>query len=326
MIYKSCFAIILIHTALFAQPDIDLSALQSPVLFQGDSVTAYRDPAVLYHDGLFYLWFTLVEIEPDGKIFSYTAQSQSRDLLAWSPPRKITPRDQNLNFSSPGNVVRFGDEWLLCLQTYPRPDYYFKDHPRYADKTARLFIKRSRDLQTWSEAELLRVKGPDVPVEEMGRMIDPFLLEDKDEPGKWWCFYKQNGVSMSFSYDLVNWTFFGRTESGENVCVLVDGDEYLLFHSPKNGIGKKRSSDLQNWQEVGELITLGQKDWSWARGRLTAGAVLDGRKIPGVGKYLMFFHGSGPEDERSMFDNYASIGIAWSDDLTTWDWPGKRKE
>ena len=47
----------------------------------------------------------------------------------------------------------------------------------------------------------------DVQREDMGRMIDPYLIRDKDEPGKWWCFYKQNGVSYSWSHDLENWTF-----------------------------------------------------------------------------------------------------------------------
>jgi hypothetical protein len=54
--------------------------------------------------------------------------------------------------------------------------------------------------------------------------------------------------------------------------------------------------------------------------------VLDGRQIPGVEMFVMFFHGSDfPEDDpRGGFDNYASIGLAWSDDLVNWTWPGKR--
>jgi hypothetical protein len=47
---------------------------------------------------------------------------------------------------------------------------------------------RSKDLEMWGAPELLRVKGPDVPQEKMGRMLDDYLLADKDEPGKWWCF------------------------------------------------------------------------------------------------------------------------------------------
>jgi hypothetical protein len=29
--------------------------------------------------------------------------------------------DLKLNFVSPGSVVRFGGEWILCMSTYPMP-------------------------------------------------------------------------------------------------------------------------------------------------------------------------------------------------------------
>lgn len=302
---------------------IDLSSLTSPVLLAGNDATAFRDPAVLFHNDTFHLYYTLVEVEADQYVYSYTAVSTSTDLVQWTAPEKITPRDQKLNYCSPGNVIRYGGEWILCLQTYPRPGYTIDQAPRFGDATARVFIMRSTDLEAWSEPELLRVKGPDVRVEDMGRMIDPYLLEDKDEPGKWWCFYKQQGVGMSWSRDLRNWTCHGHENSGENVCVLVENDEYVLFHSPANGIGIKRSGDLIRWRDWGELITLGQAEWPWAQGRLTAGAVIDLRHVPGVGQYLMFFHGSRKGGEQKYFDAHASLGIAWSEDLVNWSWPGK---
>ena len=301
-----------------------LERLDSPILLRGDNKTAYRDPAVLYHDKTFYLFPTTIHTEPDGRIYLYTSVSTSRDLKNWSKPKIITPKSQNLNYSSPGNVVRFDDEWIICLQTYPLPGYKWGDRVRWGSQDARIWIMRSKDLQEWSEPELLRAKGPNVPRAKMGRMIDPYLIRDKDEPRKWWCFYKQRGVSFSWSYDLKNWTYGGRTESGENVCVLVDRGEYLLFHSPHNGIGMKRSSDLKQWRDVGKLITLGQKDWSWAETRLTAGCVLDLRGEATIGRYLMFFHGGGPGTKKIQANTYAncSIGIAWSGDLKTWNWPG----
>jgi len=304
---------------------IDFSGIKSPIVLRGDSRTAYRDPAGLYHAGTFYLFYTLVRTQADGRIYSYTAVSTSRDLQGFSAPRIITPKGQHLNFSSPGNVVRFADVWVLCLQTYPRLNYRRGDKLRWANDKARLFIMRSKDLLRWSEPELLRVKGPDATAEQMGRMIDPYLIEDKDEPGKWWCFYKQHGVSLSWSYDLANWTYFGRADSGENVCVLVDDDEYVLFHSPGNGIGVKRSKDLKQWRDVNGLITLGQQQWPWAENRITAGVVLDLRKEPRIGKYLMFFHGGGPGKKKTQdnVDANCSLGIAWSDDLKNWSWPGK---
>ena len=90
-------------------------------------------------------------------------------------------------------------------------------------------------------------------------------------------------------------------------------------------MGVKRSTDLRNWRDVGQVITLGQKQWPWAETRLTAGFVLDLREDPRVGRYLLFFHGGGPGEKRTQdnVDANCSLGIAWSDDLETWRWPGK---
>jgi hypothetical protein len=298
-----------------------LTVLQSPVLFRGNATVAYRDPAAIYHNGWFYLYFTMTRIEAPGQVFQYVAWSKSRDLAHWTEPRTFTPRDNRLNYGSPGDVIRFDGKWVLCVQTYPRPH-----GEKYGNNSARIWILRSDDLEHWGNPELLRVKGPQVPIEHMGRMIDPFLLEDKDEPGKWCCFFKQNGIiRRSWSRDLRIWTFAGSVKAGENPCVIVAGDRYILFYSPDDGIGVKSSPNLKTWKDIA-LLTLGQKNWAWARGRVTAGFVLDARRIPGVGNYLMFFHGSDypEEDPRGGFDNFASIGLAWSTDLSQWDWPGKK--
>ena len=299
-----------------------LAKLESPVIFAGDSVTAYRDPAVLFHDNRFYLFFTVSRIIDDS-VYCYTAQSESDDLINWSAPRQIVPNLQDKNYSSPGNVIRFKDEWIMCLQSYPRPGYTADQMPRYGDNNSRLYMIRSKNLENWSYPELMRVKG-NIPFEEMGRMIDPYLVADKDEQGKWWCFYKQDGVSMSYTYDMKNWTPYGSTSSGESVCVLTENNEYILFHSPRNGIGIKKSRTLQNWADWGGLITLGQDEWEWARGRITAGTVVNLSHVRGINAYLMFFHGSGPLTEtQGDFDKNSSIGIAWSKDLIRWHWPGQ---
>ena len=70
-----------------------------------------------------------------------------------------------------------------------------------------------------------------------------------------------------------------------------------------------------HWQDACEVLTLGQAGWDWARGRITAGFVL-----PMGEEYLMFFHGTGPEDESVIFDTHACIGIAKSRDLLHWEW------
>jgi len=301
---------------------INFDALTSHIILKGDMETAYRDPAAIYHDGTFWLYYTMWLKDTDAAIYSYTAMSKSTDLLNWTKPKIITPKDLNLNYSSPGNIIRYDNKWVMCFQTYPTPK-----GEKYGNRDARVFITRSTDLEKWSEPELLMVKGPDVPRAKMGRLIDPYLVQDKDIQGKWWCLFDDDAANISWSNDLETWNYVGRVPAGENVCVIVKDDEYLMFHSPKNGIAVKSSKDMINWQHVGKAvekhgtgsITLGQKDWPWATQRLTAGVVLDLKDNPAVGKYIMFFHAEPP----GGFKKLANIAIAWSDDLETWHWPGK---
>jgi hypothetical protein len=99
------------------------------------------------------------------------------------------------------------------------------------------------------------------------------------------------------------------------------------------GIGVSRSKDMRTWRTVSTL-KLGLEEggseaaaraWDWAQGRLSAGFVLDLRSEPRIGKAIMFFHGSRwPEkDPRGGWATHVSLGLAWSDDLVTWQWPGK---
>ncbi|MCQ2391694.1 MAG: hypothetical protein MJ240_09750, partial [Kiritimatiellae bacterium] len=283
---------------------------QTARLFVGDAKTAYRDPAAAWVGDKCHLFFTLVETEADGSVHSYVATATSSDFHSWSPVTKLTPRSDR-DYSSPGNLVKDGADWVLCFQSYPRPGNRDDGKVRYADATARLFTMRTRDFAVWTPPELIKVKGPTVPEADMGRMIDPYLI--RSPQGGWFCFYKQNGVSCSQSDDLKTWRFLGRREAGENVCVAEEDGHYVMMHSPKNGMQLKTSDDLLSWHDVPGVITLGQKDWSWARGRLTAGFLLDGRAIPGLGKWALFFHGSGPRTEREGdFDRNASIGVAFA--------------
>lgn len=289
-----------------------LSQLDSPILFRGDDVHSYRDPAVYYENGIFHMFFTYVDNSPGGP-YMFLGNCRSRDLKTWSPVKLLTPKDKALNYSSPGNIIRFDGKYQLCLQTYCR-----KNGEKYGNERSRVFRMESDDLENWGEPRIMLVKGG--AEETQGRMIDPYLIVDRKDPGLVWCFYKQNGASYSSSRDLENWTFGGSVECGENVCVLPYEDRYLVFHSPENGIGVLESPDLINYTPACDTIYLGQKDWPWGRGRLTAGFVLDMTDEPDWNCYLMFFHGSGPWDENTYFDRYASLGFAWSYDLKEWHW------
>jgi len=323
IVYRSMLFILLLQVgSILKGQSVDIQKLHSPILFKGDSVTAYRDPLALYEKGIIYLYFTLTEIEPDGKIYMYTAFSKSKDLLHWSPVKKITAKDQSLNYSSPGSIIRYQNEWIMCLQTYPRKNYSVEQMPKYGDENSRLFLMHSTDLENWSAPEIIKVKGDTVDDKNMGRMIDPFLLQDQQIKNKWWIFYKQNGASRSYSYDLKHWVYNGHIAAGENVCIIFRNDAYIMFHSPPNGIGIKRSKNLMEWKDESQVLTLGQNNWDWAKGRITAGYVLDIEKNEKNGyRYLLFFHGSGPKKEtEGDFDKNASIGLAWSKDLESWEW------
>ncbi|MGB0372233.1 MAG: hypothetical protein ACPGN3_12950 [Opitutales bacterium] len=299
---------------------VDLDALESPILMMGNDTTGFRDPAVIYHEGVFYMYYSLVLTEEDEKIYWYIAYSKSEDLVTWTDPVIITEKDQQKNFGSPGNVIRYNGEWILCMQTYVIPNYKRGDRLRFGNKDCRIWITRSKDLENWSEPEMLWVKGEG---KNPGKMIDAYLVEDKDEKGKWWAFYKQAGANYSYSYDLKNWTYHGKVLAGENVCVWVENDEYYMLHSPEKGMGLLKSSDLTNWEPVFEENILGQDDWGhWAGQRVTAGFIMDMRDDPRFGKYIMFFHGQGPAPKSTEIINSGTdLAIAWSDDLIHWEWP-----
>jgi hypothetical protein len=296
-----------------------LTQLESPILIEGDNHKAFRDPLIIYAEEKFWLFYSLATNETDsiiqGKAFWQIAYSTSEDLKTWSTPKFITPKNLDLNYSSPGSITKDGDEWVLALQTYPTPN-----GEKFGNKNSRLWTMRSKNLKHWSTPQLMMFMGSNVLSKDMPRMIDPCIIQDKDQSEKWWCFSKINSsVNMSWSKDLITWNYEGFVEGGENSCVIVNDDKYILFHSPENGIGMKQSSNLRNWQDIA-YSTLGQSDWPWSQGRITAGFVLDARNIPNIGKYLMVFHG---EKDKDSFTVNCNIGIAWSDDLKTWNWPKK---
>lgn len=278
----------------------------NPIL-KGNDRIAYRDPACYFWNDIYYLFYTK-SYKEDGYLYNHIALSESKDLITWTEAKLLTPKDKNLNFSSPGNIIKYRDEFVICFTSYPMKKKYSEVF--IADESARLYTMRTKDFKNFTDPELIEVKG-DISVESMGRMIDPFIFEDKFEKGKYWIFYKQNGVSMSYSYDLKKWSYFGNVSGGENACIILKEDKYLLVHSPENGIGIKESADLREWKDKG-LFFLNQENWAWAKGRITAGFLMESNTSSY--KYILFFHGS-TEDSFPETHGNASIGIAFSNDL-----------
>jgi len=270
------------------------------LIFEQTNKYSYRDPAAYIKDGVIYLFFTLVENADDGQFF-YVAESTSTDFIQWSEPVILTVKDKNKNYSSPGNVLEYNGYYYLCLQTYPRPNGEI-----YGNENSRIFTMKSKDLIHWDKPEILMVKG-DISVENMGRMIDPYIL---DENGIFRCFFKQNGVSFSTSKDLKSWEFQGSADCGENVCVLKQNGEYLIFHSPENGIGLLKTKDFNHFEDCG-ITTLNQNEWLWAKDRVTAGFVLEMSEDYKY-RYALFFHGD--NEEKHLFG--ASLAVISINSIT----------
>ena len=218
-------------------PSVDLQAVPGPVILAGDQHTAYRDPLLHYHEGIFRLFCSVVRARPDGNDRFHVAVTESRDLRSWGPLHPVTDPDDPRSFCGPGGIVRHDGRWVLCMSSYPRPNIH----------DARCWTTASADLQHWQEPRALHLKGQAVPMRETGRALDPYIFRDKDDPERWWCCYKHRGVllgrahglgfggapippdslllqsmQLSFSRDLEHWTPYAQTDGEENYCVLVD--------------------------------------------------------------------------------------------------------
>ncbi len=280
-----------------------------PIIFNGSEELAYRDPACIYVDGVYHLFFTVSE-KSGGYMYNFLAHAESRDLKrGFTVPRIITRRDKNLNFCSPGSITKVGDRYIICVTSYPMPEPYSVKW--IANDTARLFFIETADFKSFSEPKRIFPKG--VSCTDEGRMIDPFLVTDINDEGRYILLFKQNGVSMSESRDLVNWNYLGHVDGGENACIVKEDGKYILIHSPENGIGVKVSENLTDWCDEG-LFLPKEVECEWASGRLTAAFAMKNVQKDIPYKYIVFFHGS-RADSYPETHGAASLAMYYTNDF-----------
>ena len=282
-----------------------------PILLKGNETLAYRDPTCIFVDGTYHLFFTVSKKE-NGYMYNFVGHSASKDLKTFSEVTILTEKDPRKNFCSPGNVLRVGEYYRIFICSYPMPKPWTE--MSYADESARLFFIETTDFVTFSSPKKIYAKGLDCADE--GRMIDPFVLEDQNQKGRYLLFFKQNGVSVSESYDLHNWRYLGSADGGENACVLVEDGTYLLLHSPHNGIGLKKSDDLSVWQDCGTVLPK-ESNEEWANGRLTAAFAMKNEDPTIPYRYIVFFHGS-KKDAHPETHGAASLAMYYTNDFKTY--------
>jgi beta-xylosidase len=272
-----------------------------------------RDAAIQYHDGTLHCYYT-ASYWDGSTFFSHIEQVRTRDLVHWTAPEPVVTEPPV--FWSVGNVLRVGDEWVMCMQDYP-----LRCGERFAGDTCRLWVARSADLVRWAPPEPINPAGARLAWTKKKRQIDPCIIR---HDGRYWCMYKSDGaLSMLVSEDFKTWTeaeagrpVFGPDDTpdgvkAENPSIVHDGRSFVLFFAPcrdGRGVGVARSDDLLHWREARYLV-FPRRPWMTAGPN--AAMVIDTRGD--LGRWLMVFHTDLPPMEHSGF-----LGLAWSEDLERW--------
>jgi predicted GH43/DUF377 family glycosyl hydrolase len=287
--------------------NFDYAAVSRPLWFRDD--VDLRDPAVFVHDGTAYLYFTHYDFRQKRW---HVGLSETQDFREFSPIRLVTPE----GYASPGNVLRVGDEFVLCYQQY-------REFPHT------LCIARSRDLREWSSPEVIFNTGTENRWNADGRVIDPFLVESD---GCYYCYYvgsdrwgKSSGhnyLGVAVSADLVTWTDLSPDEpvigvdypweepdGNENNCVLWHDGRWVMLYSASlrnQKIAWATSDDLLHWEKQGlcDVPVLPGTE-------VKAGApfVIEGLGEPGT--FHMIYQGENPAGRVGFF-------LLESTDLVTW--------
>lgn len=288
----------------------------TPTPFLDLGAAAARDPALVYDGERLRCCYT--HAEPSGARYALALEMvETSDLQTWSAPRRLLT--SHLNFSSPGNALRVGDEWVLCLQSYP-----VDAGGLYGNESSRLWLMRSRDFSQWSAPVMIHAAGCQARWSTSRRQIDPYLVP---HGGNYFCFYKTSGqLGVLVSPDLAHWEeadperpVLGSADmpdgaTVENPCVVAVEGGYAMFFAPcraGRGIGLAYSSDLLRWRDVHYLDF---PALPWADNGPTAAMVIDLRRD--TGHWLMAFHGERAAGQTNAHS--AALALAWSEDLEHW--------
>ncbi len=279
-------------------PRFDYSKIKNPVWRLSEM--HLRDPAALLHDGKVYLWFTYYD--PRKKMW-HIGQSATEDFVSFEDIRLVSPS----GYASPGNVIRVGDEWILCYQQYAKFPHY-------------LCIARSKDLLHWSDPEKIFNTGPGNRWNIDHRTIDPLIVPWKDT---FYLFYVgstrwgrktpgHNLIGLATSKDLKHWKDvtpdepliaadqpYEQPDGNENNWVLrYQGRWFMLYSASlaQQKIAYAVSDDLLHWEKKG-LCNV--KAFPGTSRRFGAPIVLENIGKPGA--YYMLYQGEDATGHMSFF-------------------------
>ncbi|MHC4874788.1 MAG: glycoside hydrolase family protein [Planctomycetota bacterium] len=297
---------------------IDFTKLKNPIIDRRPQAFV-RDAALIYHDGVLRCFHTTAEEKGDDRNL-YLEVSITEDFVDWQTTRLTT---SNLNFSSPGNIIRHNGKWVLCVQSYP-----INKGELWGNDNSRLWLMSSFDLINWSEPEVMVEEGCLCSWVTSPRQIDPYLVLHENE---YYCFYKaESKLGAVKSADLKSWQEVSPDQpiiahadipdkrAIENPCIIKDDNgRYVLFFSPcreGRGVGIAYSDNLIQWEGFKYLDL---PELPWAPNGITAPVVIDMRLETGC--WLMIFHGEDVSEGHS-----SALGVAWSENLLDWQFANGR--
>lgn len=300
-------------------PIVSWGALRNPLLGYPDA--AIKDAFLVRHEGIFRLGYSLIRDDPFRFRLGFAS---STDLVTFQPaPTLDQPETGGL--ASP-TVVRAPDGRFVMT---------YNSHTRDVGTALnKLYLRTSSDLQVWSEPTRLHIDGADA---DDDRLIDAALAFT--DHGAFLLFKREQRPQIAHSPSGAPegpWKLLGAIEPDnlENLQALrIDGRWHLLgtslplVHRPMLYRLDGDEADPAAWRSWTPVRELEIPEQSWNRGptiayeRANAAYLVDAR--PTDGFFYLLYAGS---TEVKSFEGrgHASLGLARSPDLITWDVPPER--
>jgi len=252
----------------------DFSQLRNPVWTTRDNL---RDPSVYKAADGYHLYYSRYAADLNwGRASAWSVREVvTRDFVHFDKDHAVTPD----GYASPGDVVFWGDRFVLPYQHYPSP-------PK------QLYFSESRDHASWSAPQPFLAEALALPWNTEHRAIDPTFVIDGDTLH---CFFvgsaqvpdpaggkpiRANLLGHAITRDpaLKDWTILtmdhpliGTSERApdgvENIAVFRTGTDWTMIYSEglaHQHIALATSPDLMKWTPQGR-IELPMQNWMQAR-------------------------------------------------------------
>lgn len=289
------------------QEYFDLAKIKAPLIWKSTEEVGYSHPIAHFCNGKYYFFFTVVH-KNNGDSYKTIAISTSTDLRRYTTPgmlqfgkeSQLEEPQRKVELFNPSGLVEFQGNYYLCCESN-----------KNLDGNCDIYLIKSKDLEEFEEPVPI-----DLPGNARGSFQKPYLIKDREQPGRVWCIYQDNGLVSAWTEDMKSWHFASRsTMTADEICVLAREDSYLLYTTREEGVFVWQTKSLETpiWKALGEQkpLSLYRNCHEWACGKLGCSCVV---KDPITGYFLMLYWGA---REASLPED-GTLALAFSADLLHW--------